>query len=62
MGNREVKAKLRIQVFNNIERFGWSLSKRLETTNIKENYRYIFEIPDHIPDSQMIRWMNKKSV
>ncbi len=59
MGNREVRTRLKIQVFANLEKYGWDLDRRLYDATTRDNYRYIFEIPDHIPDSQMIRWICK---
>ncbi len=59
MGNREVRTRLKIQVFVNLEKYGWDLDKRLYSNTVRDNYRYIFEIPDHVPDAQMIRWICK---
>lgn len=57
MSRKDKKTKLRAQVVNNIKRFGWKSFYRDD--GLKKAYRYVYNIPDHIPDRQVQKWMEE---
>ncbi len=57
MGKRVVNARLKGQAISNIEKWGWDRVN--EDPNLGKAYRYIFSIPEHVPNSQIERWVRE---
>ncbi len=55
MGHKETKMSMKIRALHHINQWGWSKMHR--NSGIIKAYRYIFDMPDHVPNSQMKRWI-----
>lgn len=60
MGTREVKRKMRLQTLKSIKQHGWKWKNPPKDEGLRKAWRYIFDIPDHVPDTQLIRFIFAK--
>ncbi len=54
------KNKLRLQALGNIKKYGWKWKNPPQDEGLRKAWRYIWNIPDHIADVQLIRYIMAK--